>query len=892
MAVWPGRLELPVIGGWPATRPELELVVTFATGRHPTIRHAAAVATGDPVHEAFHATSRRLLVRGGLVKVDAADVAPDPEPAGHGSTAHVPTADGPTSAGLGPGADGRVALETPLSLQSHGPGYRVVGHEGDVLVTLTVDEVLALRALAPTAGFDPADPPADPDAALDHGARRDLCRRLLAARLLGPVGPDAPRRRRSPEEARALLRAAFARAADRHATAERDHRTATGVARTPVVPVSFTNGPPLALGLIFAHCLAHEHGRLRSRYEFRPDWEWDDDRLEHHTGRPAVFLGSAYVWSHVAVLDVVRRVKARSPSSLVVLGGPDVPKREADGRRYLADHPDVDVIVRGEGEQTALELLDALEVGSDGTIDARGLVDVPGLTVRLGSEILRTPDRPRLTDLDVLPSPFLTGLFDTYREAPLPQVILETNRGCPYGCTFCDWGSATQSRIRQFDLDRVFAELDWAADAGAEVVSFADANFGIFARDEDIARRVVERRAATGYPHGLGANFAKNTVKHLGPIIRMLVAAGIVNRGLLALQTTDAATLDTVARSNIKVERYDAVAAEMRAARLPFAVELMMGLPGATPASFRADLQQCIDREVEGTVNPTTVLVNSPMNAAEYRQRHGVETAAEVGPGAHALVVQTATFTREDYGRMTELRRTFLLAENFGAARHVLRLVRQETGEREIDVLERLYTDVVHDPDRRERHPFLRQLYGQNHPALVTPVSWRLYVDDLVAYVRDRYPTVHEPSLTTAARVQHALLPAVDRHYPETVALDHDYPAWFALVVAAKEAGRRLDWPDHVPLLRTFGPGVLHVDDPSGTARANLGCSVDHGPLLATWEHRSEVGRAIYAPGTTDPEDGQDEQGARGQGAGAPAAARVAVTAPTRRAPDQPGRPG
>jgi hypothetical protein len=258
-----------------------------------------------------------------------------------------------------------------------------------------------------------------------------------------------------------------------------------------------------------------------------------------------------------------------------------------------------------------------------------------------------------------------------------------------------------------------------------------------------------------------------------------------------------------------------------------------------------------------------------------------------VGPGAHALVVQTATFTRDDYERMTELRRTFLLAENFGAARHVLRLVRQETGEREIDVLERLHQDVVRDPVRRERHPYLRQLFGQNHPALVTPVSWRFYIDDLVAYVRDRHPAVHEPSLRTAARVQHALLPAVDRHYPETVALDHDYPAWFALVVAAKEAGHRLDWPDHVPLLRTFGPGVLHVDDPLGTARANLGCSVDHGPLLATWEHRSEVSRATSVPGAAESEDAPEEQGTEGR-----SSAGVAVTAPPLRAPGPPGRPG
>jgi hypothetical protein len=130
-------------------------------------------------------------------------------------------------------------------------------------------------------------------------------------------------------------------------------------------------------------------------------------------------------------------------------------------------------------------------------------------------------------------------------------------------------------------------------------------------------------------------------------------------------------------------------------------------------------------------------------------------------------------------------------------------------------------------------------------------VSWRFVVDDLEAWVRWRHPEVDPAALATAATVQHAVLPALDRDYPEVVELDHDYAAWFGLVVDAKEAGHLADWPDHVPPLTSFGPGVLHVDDPNRSARDNLGCSVDHGPLLATWEHRSEVGRALFLAAAT-----------------------------------------
>ena len=168
-------------------------------------------------------------------------------------------------------------------------------------------------------------------------------------------------------------------------------------------------------------------------------------------------------------------------------------------------------------------------------------------------------------------------------------------------------------------------------------------------------------------------------------------------------------------------------------------------------------------------------------------------------------------------------------------------------------MLEQLHRDVVDDPTIGARHPFLRALLGQRSPALVIPVSWRHLVDDLLGYVAATYPTVDPAALATVGRVQHAVLPAFDRAYPQVVPLDHDYAAWFALVVEAKEQGHGADWPDRVPPLTTFGPGVLHVDDPHGGARRNLGCSVDHGPLLATWEHQSEVGRALFLAADQDP---------------------------------------
>src|SRR5690606_35936932 len=130
------------------------------------------------------------------------------------------------------------------------------------------------------------------------------------------------------------------------------------------------------------------------------------------------------------------------------------------------------------------------------------LASIDGLTfLDASGEMVRTPDRGRIVDLDELPSPYLTGEFDDIPAEAWNQILaIETNRGCPYGCTFCDWGSSTLSRIRKFSIDRVAAEIEWAASHGVAAIDITDANFGIMSRDVEIARIIADIKRRTGFP--------------------------------------------------------------------------------------------------------------------------------------------------------------------------------------------------------------------------------------------------------------------------------------------------------------------------------------------------------------------------------------------------------
>jgi len=77
---------------------------------------------------------------------------------------------------------------------------------------------------------------------------------------------------------------------------------------------------------------------------------------------------------------------------------------------------------------------------------------------------------------------------------------LETNRGCPYGCTFCDWGASTMAKIRPIAMERVLEEIDYAGKHRISSIFVCDANFGILKRDAEIAEHIARVSRSTGYP--------------------------------------------------------------------------------------------------------------------------------------------------------------------------------------------------------------------------------------------------------------------------------------------------------------------------------------------------------------------------------------------------------
>jgi tRNA A37 methylthiotransferase MiaB len=330
---------------------------------------------------------------------------------------------------------------------------------------------------------------------------------------------------------------------------------------------------------------------------------------------------STYVWNFRISLEIARRLKARRPATVIVFGGPHVPDRVES---FLREHRFIDVACHGEGEAAATALLEAHRAGDWQAVPSISYLDREGALVR-------TPRAPRIKDLGGVPSPFLEGVF-----APLvaanPQerwiAMWETNRGCPFSCTFCDWGSATQAKVSAFDLERLYREVDWFADQQIEFVFCCDANFGILPRDADIATYVADVKARRGYPHALSVQNTKNATARAYRVQKILADAGL-NKGVaVALQSIDQTTLASIKRSNISTESYQELQRRFTRDDVETFTDLILGLPGETYDSFADGVSRVIANGQHNRIqfNNLSILPNAEMGDPEYQRKFGMKT--------------------------------------------------------------------------------------------------------------------------------------------------------------------------------------------------------------------------------------------------------------------------
>ncbi|MGE5509324.1 MAG: cobalamin-dependent protein [Chitinophagales bacterium] len=188
---------------------------------------------------------------------------------------------------------------------------------------------------------------------------------------------------------------------------------------------------------------------------------------------PAVVCTTAYTASIPAALEVLRTAKAWNPGVVTVLGGVHATFMFEE---LLRENPGVvDFVVRGEGEATLPELLSALSAG----VSARKLAQLPGIAFRDGEgEVVVSPRRPLLPDLDALVAAWDLVEWDDYTFTPLPGsrlAVVDTSRGCNHDCAFCSQQKFWERTFRGRRPELVLADLQLLnREYGVDVFMFSD----------------------------------------------------------------------------------------------------------------------------------------------------------------------------------------------------------------------------------------------------------------------------------------------------------------------------------------------------------------------------------------------------------------------------------
>lgn len=316
---------------------------------------------------------------------------------------------------------------------------------------------------------------------------------------------------------------------------------------------------PYAAGCLISYC--QRIPEINEQYHFFEPIYLAKDVEDYRSilERTDILGLTCYVWNQSYNDDLSQYFKEINPDGIVVYGGPNIPENNEQKRIFDDQRLWVNESIAGLGEIAFSEWLRGLEYTN--------------------------------TVLKDLPTPYLDGIFDNLLTGTnLFKLSFETNRGCPYSCSFCDWGGQARSKITQFDLDTVKKTIDYIyqSDRVSEL-EILDANFGIFERDVEIIDYMID--AQNRYNNDLRISYsglAKNGSKHLIEIMSKIHNNLPINQRNLKIsfQTHTKDVLKAIDRDNINNDKLIPLIREFQKNNIPTTSEMIICLPNETADSW------------------------------------------------------------------------------------------------------------------------------------------------------------------------------------------------------------------------------------------------------------------------------------------------------------------
>jgi anaerobic magnesium-protoporphyrin IX monomethyl ester cyclase len=235
----------------------------------------------------------------------------------------------------------------------------------------------------------------------------------------------------------------------------------------PFLPGVMRHPPNVPIGLAYLAAVAEKNGHVVKVIDCLPvDMSYDEMKRQVVAFEPDIVGITSMTSTSQSALEASRILKDSCPEALTVLGGPHVTFADTS---TLSECPEVDAVVRREGEETLLDLARCVT-------NEKSLDEVAGITFRKNGKIIQMPDRPLIQNLDELPFPALEHFkLDDYKILGKMILPIITSRGCPFGCSFCVSSRMVGNTLRARSPKNVVDELEWLkTEHGAEAFVIYD----------------------------------------------------------------------------------------------------------------------------------------------------------------------------------------------------------------------------------------------------------------------------------------------------------------------------------------------------------------------------------------------------------------------------------
>ena len=413
---------------------------------------------------------------------------------------------------------------------------------------------------------------------------------------------------------------------------------------------------------------------------------------------PDIVGTSNYIWNCGLSKIILQFAKKLHSDTVTVMGGPNVTQSQPRMRQFLKE-AHCDYYVSGAGEHPFKCLIGSMLRSDKDWITLHEAPEVHGVWyLDPATEVaICKPVAHAIKDLDEIPSAFENGMVDEFFQQGLMPMI-ETNRGCPFTCTYCDWGDSTFGKVYRYSIDRVKADIDYCRrHSNDERLMINDANFGLLGRrDLEIAKFMKHLRGSYGWPGKIIITWGQaksDIVLRVADILKDLCMM------TQSSQSMNPEVLKNIKRKNIPDVQWEKSVSFCKEEGIDTYGELMVPLPGETLRSYLAAVRYLFNLGVDFiNTNPLILLEGAEISTSEERKKYQLvtkwrllENCYGVYNGRKAIeyqemVIQTNTFSTEDYFLCRVL--SWLIQMSWNLRRHdlLLRLI-QSFGMNPVDFL-------------------------------------------------------------------------------------------------------------------------------------------------------------------------------------------------------------